>query len=330
MTRLPGIGPSDAGGRRRLPRDRYVRPSAVNGAFHRTRRAQPRVCSTRSRGQRAGTLILPSARGSRRRRSPAASATGAIYSGQSIRARAGPPDRLMDRAVARFPDDGRSLGRRLQARALQPARRNAPCTQHGLLPVGAGLTRQLALASPTGSPGFASRLARSDRRSGGPPRLGFLHWALGDAAARDELAKAAGQAGDSDVRYLAQFLLGWIAVVRGDSAAAIPPLEAALAARPDSQSAAIALASLELQRGDADKAHRIAQASLDRRHADADPWRLFLYGHHPQWPERIAQPAGWCARDAASWTRDARARHHADDVASRRRARRHSVRRRRS
>ena len=87
-------------------------------------------------------------------------------------------------------------------------------------------------------------------------RLGYLHWATGrDEAAQDELAKAAEQAGDADVRYLAQFLLGWIAIARGDSAAAIPRLEAALAARPASQSAALALASLELQRGDADKAH---------------------------------------------------------------------------
>jgi hypothetical protein len=121
-------------------------------------------------------------------------------------------------------------------------------------------------------------------------RLGYLYWAVGhDEAARDALAKAAAPTGDADLRYLAQFLLGWIAIARGDSTAAIPPLEAALAARPGSQSAALALAALELQRGDAGKAHDLARASLDERRADVDPWRLFLYGHHPQWPARVAE-----------------------------------------
>lgn len=120
-------------------------------------------------------------------------------------------------------------------------------------------------------------------------RLGYLNWTLGrDEAARDELTKAAAQAVDKDLRYLSQFLLGWIAIARGDSAGAIPRLEAALAERPASQSAAVALASLELQRGDADKAQEIARASLDQRRADLDPWRVFLYGHHPRWPARVA------------------------------------------
>ena len=60
-------------------------------------------------------------------------------------------------------------------------------------------------------------------------RLGYLHWTVGrNDEARRELIKA-GRMRDADVRYLAQFLLGWIAIARGDSAAAIPPLEAALA-----------------------------------------------------------------------------------------------------
>jgi hypothetical protein len=121
-------------------------------------------------------------------------------------------------------------------------------------------------------------------------RLGFLYWAVGrDEAARDALTMAAEQTGDVDVRYLAHFLLGWTAIARGDSGAAIPPLEAALAARPGSQSAALALAALELKRGDAGQAHDLARASLDERRADVDPWRLFLYGHHPQWPARVAE-----------------------------------------
>jgi len=121
-------------------------------------------------------------------------------------------------------------------------------------------------------------------------RLGYLHWALGrDDAARDALTKAGAQAGDADLRYLAQFLLGWIAIARNDSAAAIPALQEALAIRPASQAAALALAALELQRGDAGKAHDLARTSLDERRADVDPWRLFLYGHHPLWPARVAE-----------------------------------------
>jgi len=46
---------------------------------------------------------------------------------------------------------------------------------------------------------------------------------------------------------------------------------------------------LELQRGDAGKAHDLAQASLDQRRADVDPWRLFLYGHHPRLAGLIAE-----------------------------------------
>ena len=120
-------------------------------------------------------------------------------------------------------------------------------------------------------------------------RLGYLLWAhQRDEWARNELTMAAERAVDADVRYLARFLLGWFAIKAGDTAGAIPQFEAALAARPGAQSAAVALASLELQRGDADSAHRIARASLDRRDAAADPWRSFLYGHYSQWSTRLA------------------------------------------
>jgi hypothetical protein len=92
--------------------------------------------------------------------------------------------------------------------------------------------------------------------------------------------------GDVETRYLANFLLGWTASIAGDSAAAIRAFEAALEARPGSESASVMLAALELQRGDAAKADLIARASLDR--PDVDPWRFFLYGHHPRWPGLIA------------------------------------------
>lgn len=121
-------------------------------------------------------------------------------------------------------------------------------------------------------------------------RLGHLDWTIGrDEAANGALTRSAQQATDADVRYLAQFLRGWIAMSRGDTAAAIPPLEAALAARPTSQSAALALAALELQRGDAGGAHDLARASLDQPGAAVDPWRMFLYGHYPRWPALVAE-----------------------------------------
>lgn len=204
---------------------------------------------------------------------------------------------LMNRALLRFPDDPAF---RLE-QALAAAGRFNVTVDGGRLPggfgtempvfIGGGLSIRpdvlngrdavMLLAALVNEPlvGAEARL-----------RLGYLYWATGrDEAAQDALAKAAEQAGDADVRYLAQFVLGWIAMARGDGAAAIPRLEAALAARPDSQSAALALASLELQRGDAAKAHDLARVSLDRRRTDVDPWRLFLYGHHPRWPARLAE-----------------------------------------
>ncbi|MFI5178078.1 MAG: hypothetical protein ACHQO8_05935 [Vicinamibacterales bacterium] len=121
-------------------------------------------------------------------------------------------------------------------------------------------------------------------------RLGYLHWALSDdEAARADLLRAARDAKDADTRYLAEFLLGWIATARNDRADALPHLEAALVARPDSQSAAVVLAALTLQEGDAAHAHALVQSSLDHRATDVDPWRLFLYGHHPQLAARIAE-----------------------------------------
>lgn len=210
-----------------------------------------------------------------------------------------PTPGLMDRALVRFPGDP---ALRLEQALAAAGRFNV--TMDG---------GRLAPGAVPGIPVFIGRgdLTFRPIRAGGPEtaaamlealvddplvgaearlRLGYLHWGLDhDERARTELTKAAEQAGDADLRYLAQFLLGWTALAHGDSAAAIPRLEAALAARPGSQSAAVALASLELQRGDGDKAHAIARASLEQRPADADPWRLFLYGHHPQWSARIAE-----------------------------------------
>ena len=119
-------------------------------------------------------------------------------------------------------------------------------------------------------------------------RLAYLYWTQGDhEAARAQLTAAVDRSRDDDSRYLASFLLGWMLSSRGDADAAIRHLEAALAARPGSQAAAVLLAALELQRGDAAKAEAVTRAAFERK-SDVDPWRLFLYGHHPRLPERIA------------------------------------------
>ena len=121
-------------------------------------------------------------------------------------------------------------------------------------------------------------------------RLGYLHWTGGqDDLARIQLRAAAGAASaDTDVRYLARFLLGAVAQSRGDADTARVEFDAALAARPDSQSAALALAALQFQQGDIDRADEVVRASLKRPSSD-DPWRQFLYGGYRTLPGLIAQ-----------------------------------------
>jgi tetratricopeptide (TPR) repeat protein len=204
---------------------------------------------------------------------------------------------LMDRAVARFPADPslhleRGLAAAGRFNLMIDGGRRAPTIPLSSALTGRGLLVSLGL-DPAGAldllvPLLDDPLVGAEARL----RLGYLHWAYErDEMARDELAKAAERAADADIRYLAHFLLGRIAISRGENADAIPHLQAALAARPGSQSAAVALASLELQRGDADSADRIARASLNDAQpgATVDPWRLFLYGHHPHLPSRLAE-----------------------------------------
>jgi tetratricopeptide (TPR) repeat protein len=205
---------------------------------------------------------------------------------------------LMERALARFPDDpSLHLERALAAAGrfnimIDGGRRAASIPMPpGLLNGRGGMSISSLGVDPTVAADLLAALV-NDPLVGveARVRLGYLHWAYGhDEAAREELAKAAERTTDADLRYLAHFLLGQIAISRGDSAGAIAPLEAALAVRPGSQSAAVALAALELQRGNADKSHAIAGAALDQGGAAVDPWRLFLYGHHPRWPRLRAE-----------------------------------------
>jgi tetratricopeptide (TPR) repeat protein len=204
---------------------------------------------------------------------------------------------LMDRALARFPGDPmlqleRAVAATARFNVIMDGGRRAPtiALPPGILSGPGGFSLAGLGLDPDAAAAMLAALV--DDPLVGPEarmRLGYLYWIDGrDEAAQSQLTMAAERAADADVRYLARFLLGWIAIKRGDSAGAIPHLEAALAARPGAQSAALALASLELQRGDADKGHQIARASLDQADAAGDPWRSFLYGHHAQWPSRLA------------------------------------------
>jgi hypothetical protein len=192
---------------------------------------------------------------------------------------------LMDRAVLRFPGDpALRLERGIAAAArftlLIDTGTARPALAENTLRL---LSEMFRTRDATMSDATALLESLVDDPIVGPDarvRLGFLHWVLGnDEASRALLTTAAARATDDDVRYLAQFLLGWSAIGREDPVTATRALDASLAARPGSQSAAVLRAALALQQGDASAAHAAAAAALDRR-GDLDPWRLVLYGHH--------------------------------------------------
>jgi len=218
----------------------------------------------------------------------------ALAQGQSGDGR--PPRGLMARALARFPGDP---DLRLE-QAIAAAGRFTITTDGGRYAYDGSLPSIAVVRGGLTVSGLHPRETAvemldalvSDPVVGAEAgvRLGYLHWVLGhDTAAETALTEAARRTGDPDLRYLAGFLLGWTALVRRDVDTAIPHLRAALESRPDSQSAALALASLLLQRGDAHAAHDVAQASLDNRPQDDDPWRLFLYGHYARLPALVAE-----------------------------------------
>ena len=201
-------------------------------------------------------------------------------------------------ALTRFPDDPRLQLERAIALA---ARFTVTTDGGGFVPSGMvtitipGLQQPGALRTRTDGRDLAieALTALASDPAVGPEarlRLGYLYWVLGEAdKGRPELTAASEATTDPDLKYLAQFLLGWTALTAGKSDEAREPLRAALAVRPDSQSAAVALAALELQRGEAALAHEIAETSLAKRAKDDDPWRLFLYGHHSRLPSLIAE-----------------------------------------
>lgn len=191
---------------------------------------------------------------------------------------------LIDRALARFPDD---TALQLEQAIASAARFNA--TVDGGRAVFQPF-RQQARGGEAEATAMLDALA-SDAAVGPEAllRLGYLHWAMGrDKEATAALTEATARASVPDLRYMAQFLLGWTALQSGDVVAARESLAAALDTRPRAQSAAVALAAIDLKEGEATRAYERARASLDDKAAADDPWRFFLYGHHPQLPARIA------------------------------------------
>lgn len=203
---------------------------------------------------------------------------------------------LVDRALIRFPSDP---ALRLEQALAAASRFNvigedgASAMDDPLNSVPAFLRERLGLLRVRDNVAAAADLLAAlaedpDVGAEARTRLGYLYWTQGNhEASRAQLTAAISRARDPESRYLAEFLLGWTLAWRGESAVAIGHLEAALDARPGSQSAAALLAALELQRGDAAKADAIARASFERKD-DRDPWRLFLYAHHPRLPGLIA------------------------------------------
>jgi tetratricopeptide (TPR) repeat protein len=202
--------------------------------------------------------------------------------------RAVPPDPtsngLLREALRRHPDDKRL---QLEQAIAAAARYNITVDGGGSAPA------QFTTIVNIGGVRTTANVPPRDDAEVGPEarmRLGYLLWEGGDRdRSRKELAAAAKAAKDPELRYLAHFLRGWIAMTSNNFEEALPDMEAALAARPDSQSAALALSALELQRGEAARAETITARSLTNRPDDADPWRLFLYGHHPRLPLLIAE-----------------------------------------
>jgi tetratricopeptide (TPR) repeat protein len=205
-------------------------------------------------------------------------------------------------ALARLPDDPHA---RL-ARAVAAASRNIVAEEMdgpGVEPRASQVSR-IVPSNPYVAGLVASRtqtslvyaqqqfIALLDDRVVGPEarmRLGYLLWRAGqhDQALVAELG-AADATTDPNLRYLAYFIAGLTTQSSGRLDEAEAHYSKALVARPNSQSATIALAALQFLRGDAGAAYDAIEASRAERPRDDDPWRLFLYGDYPQLSARIA------------------------------------------
>ena len=206
----------------------------------------------------------------------------------------------MDRSLERFPDDPRlRLEQALAAASRFAVTIDGDRYSSAPLPgvvINLNGMRGGALAAPrpTARDQAATMLAAlvDDPIVGVEARirLGYLQWAIrDDLSARASLTRAAADANDPDDRYLAEFLLGWMAMQDGDAATAIPHLHAALRRGRIRSPRRSRCPRSRFSRATRPRAYDIAQSSLDKRPTDVDPWRLILYAHHPRLPGLIAQ-----------------------------------------
>ena len=94
---------------------------------------------------------------------------------------------------------------------------------------------------------------------------------------------------DSSLTYLAQYLTGRAAEVKGDRQAAENAYRAALVAAPGAQSATIALATLLFLSDSRDEALELMNGQFSKPELVADPWRDYQAGDFRLWPQRLAE-----------------------------------------
>jgi tetratricopeptide (TPR) repeat protein len=137
-------------------------------------------------------------------------------------------------------------------------------------------TRQLNLARES----FEKALALEPGQEEARVRLGRVLWRLGRMKEAKEALARAGEGQEKAVRYLAHLFLGRCLQDGEDLKGAIGEYRAALAARPDTQTGAVALAQALTLRGDAEGARQILEKMLadsgNRR--SVDPFWTYLIG----------------------------------------------------
>ena len=117
-------------------------------------------------------------------------------------------------------------------------------------------------------------------------RLGYLHWAAGD----DEAARAAlSDGGRQGCRSPTRAISRSFCLAGSSSGAATRRRRCTrsgrrLTTRPGSQSAAMPARRWRCSAATPTGARPSRSVGADERRGDLDPWRQFLYGHHPHWP----------------------------------------------
>jgi tetratricopeptide (TPR) repeat protein len=102
--------------------------------------------------------------------------------------------------------------------------------------------------------------------------------------ALEVLNGATRQSPDLEVRYYADLVRGQILRALGRSDEAVAAFRAALTTWPGAQSARVALMTLLVNRGDADQAARLAEATQTSSPDQFDPWWTYWLGDYRSYP----------------------------------------------